>query len=124
MEDLFGGLFGQGGSNRGRRGSDLETTLTLPFLESINGITTTVTSRAMLLVQHVVVMELNLALHQRFVPPVQEEAIENQGPFSFSRPCGTCGGRGHQIDDPRMSKHRDRTPRAVKVRIPWNQAKE
>ncbi|CAI8367158.1 MAG: Curved DNA-binding protein [Acidimicrobiales bacterium AG-410-I20] len=42
MEDLFGGLFGQGGPNRGRRGSDLETTLTLPFLESINGITTTV----------------------------------------------------------------------------------
>ncbi len=30
----------------------------------------------MLLVQHVVVMELNLALHQRFVPPVQEEAYK------------------------------------------------
>jgi molecular chaperone DnaJ len=43
LSDLFGGDFGFGGNaGRSRRGSDLETTLSLPFREAVFGVTTTV----------------------------------------------------------------------------------
>ncbi|MBT4009247.1 MAG: DnaJ domain-containing protein [Actinobacteria bacterium] len=43
LSDLFGGDFGFGGNpGRSRRGTDLETTLSLPFREAVSGVTTTV----------------------------------------------------------------------------------
>ncbi|MBC8483570.1 MAG: DnaJ domain-containing protein [Actinobacteria bacterium] len=44
MGDLFGGMsgFGGRGGQRGRRGDDLETRLTLSFVEAVNGATTTI----------------------------------------------------------------------------------
>ena len=39
LGDLFGGMFGGGRSgSQGRRGADLETRLTLSFLEAVNGV--------------------------------------------------------------------------------------
>lgn len=123
MEDLFGGLFGQGGPNRGRRGSDLETTLTLPFLESINGITTTVNITSDAACSTCGGNGAKPGTTPKICSSCSGRGVqaENQGPFSFSRPCGTCGGRGHQIDDPCQtcrSTGIERRPRAVKVRIP------
>jgi molecular chaperone DnaJ len=46
---------------------------------------------------------------------------DDQGPFSFSRPCGSCGGRGQQVDDPCgtcRGSGSERRPLKVKVRIP------
>ena len=44
MGDLFGGMFGSRGhgGQQGRRGDDLETRLTLSFVEAVNGVTTTI----------------------------------------------------------------------------------
>jgi molecular chaperone DnaJ len=46
---------------------------------------------------------------------------ENQGPFSFSTPCPTCGGRGVVVEHPCATcggRGVERRPRTVKVRIP------
>ncbi len=46
---------------------------------------------------------------------------DNQGLFSFSQPCPSCGGRGRVVTDPCPSCQGsgiERRPRQVKVRIP------
>jgi molecular chaperone DnaJ len=46
---------------------------------------------------------------------------DNQGFFSFSKPCPTCSGQGVIIDNPCPTCHGtgiERRPREVKVRIP------
>jgi molecular chaperone DnaJ len=47
--------------------------------------------------------------------------VDDQGPFAFSQPCPTCGGRGVRVEDPCPTCHgsgAERRPREVKVRIP------
>lgn len=124
LGDLFGGLFssGQGGMG-GRRGTDLETRLTLSFAEAVEGVTTSV---------HLV-SEANCSTcgGNGARPGTRPTSCvscggrgvqaDDQGPFSFSRPCGACGGRGQQIEEPCGSCRgtgAERRPRAVKVRIP------
>ena len=124
LGDLFGGMFGGGRSgSQGRRGADLETRLTLSFLEAVNGVTTAV---------HLVSAVACSACGGNGArpgtrPPTCETCggrgvqAEDQGPFSFSRPCEACGGRGHRIEDPCgtcRGSGAERRPREVRVRIP------
>ena len=124
LGDLFGGMFGGGRSGSpGRRGADLETRLTLSFLEAVNGVTT-----AVHLVSAVACSACGgSGAHPGTRPTTCEPCggrgvrAENQGPFSFSRPCDACGGRGHQIEDPCRTCRGsgvERRPREVRVRIP------
>jgi len=125
LGDLFGGLFGgQGqGGHGGRRGADLETRLTLSFVEAVEGVTTSV---------HLVSDAACSTCGGNGARPGTRPTIcgacagrgvqaDDQGPFSFSRPCGSCGGRGQQVDDPCgacRGSGSERRPREVKVRIP------
>jgi len=131
LGDLLGGLFGRGrrgggGPSRGpgpQRGVDLEAELHLPFREAISGVTTT----------------LNLSsdaacstCHGSGARPGTSPQIcgqcggrgvldDNQGLFSFSTPCPSCGGQGTVITDPCPSCHGtgvEHRPREVKARIP------
>jgi molecular chaperone DnaJ len=46
---------------------------------------------------------------------------DNQGLFSFSQPCPSCGGRGRVVTDPCpgcQGSGMERRPRQVKVRVP------
>lgn len=130
LGDLFGGLFGGGRGRRGAagrpgpgRGADLEAELTLAFAEAAVGLTT--------------------ALHLTGEAPCDTCAgsgarpgtapttcplcggrgaiDDNQGPFSFSKPCTRCSGTGRIVVDPcptcagRGTTVRDRE---VNVRIP------
>ena len=129
LGDLFGGLFGQGGDMGGRggqaarRGTDLETRLTLSFEEAVQGITTTIN-----LVSDAPCSTCSGSGARPGTSPRTCDACggqgvqaENQGPFSFSRPCGQCGGRGRMVDDPCGSCRGagiERRPRGIKVRIP------
>src|SRR6266540_4319262 len=107
LGDLFGNLFGGGGRRRGRqaagpqRGADLETELSLDFLDAVHGVTASVsvTSDA----------------------PCSRCGGSGAEPGTFPQVCPTCGGRG-QVIEHKCKKCKgsgvERRRRTVKVRIP------
>ena len=132
LQDLLGGLFGQR-SRRGsgapgraggpKRGSDLQTTVTLEFADAARGITTTL---------HLTSDAVCSVCDGRGAAPGSSPRVcgvcagrgvtdDNQGFFSFSTPCVACQGRGTIIDTPCpgcRGRGVERRPREVKVRIP------
>ncbi|MDQ2754027.1 MAG: molecular chaperone DnaJ [Actinomycetota bacterium] len=133
LGDLLGNIFGRGtrGGRAGRttdgggpqRGPDLETSLHLSFLDAVHGITTTVN-----LTSDVACHTCNGSGAAPGTAPVVCEICngrgvvqDNQGLFSFSQPCGACGGTGMRVEKPCPTcggagiEHR---ARQVKVRIP------
>ncbi|MDQ1444244.1 MAG: molecular chaperone DnaJ [Acidimicrobiaceae bacterium] len=129
LGDLFGGLFGRGRNRSGpaptgpRRGEDLEAQLHLAFTDAVNGLTTTV---------NVTSDAVCSACHGTGAAPGTSPVIcptcggrgvndENQGFFSFSQPCRTCGGTGMKVETPCRNcggSGVERRPRQVKVRVP------
>ncbi len=129
LGDLFGGLFDRfrgpngGGGSASQRGDDLEAELHLSFLDAMNGVTTTVnvTSEATCATCH------GTGAAPGTTPVVCPRCAgrgvlaENQGLFSFSQPCRSCGGTGMRVETPCGNcqgtglEHR---ARQVKVRIP------
>ena len=132
ISDLLGGMFGGGGGRRGgrqsrgtgpQRGADLEASLHLPFREAVAGVETTlhITSD----------MPCGTCHGSGSRPGTSRTSCgnchgrgvldDNQGMFSFSQPCGACGGEGSIITDPCPScrgRGIERRPREVRVRIP------
>ncbi|HKY14321.1 MAG TPA: molecular chaperone DnaJ [Microthrixaceae bacterium] len=133
LGDLLGNLFGRGedaGYNpagpfsRGpQRGADLEADLHLSFIDSIQGVTTSVN-----LVSEVSCPDCSgsgaaQGTSPRVCPDCNGRGVldDNQGFFSFSRPCTNCGGRGVFIDTPCATcsgSGATTRPRLVRVRIP------
>jgi molecular chaperone DnaJ len=133
ITDLLGNLFGRGEesgfgpggpfSQGPQRGVDLETDLHLSFLDSIKGVTTSVN-----LVSEVTCPDCHgngsaPGTTPRVCPDCHGRGVldDNQGYFSFSRPCTNCGGRGVFIDSPCPTCSGSGVttrPRMVKVRLP------
>ena len=130
MGDLLGGLFGRGrrggggvGAQGPHRGDDLETELHLSFEDAARGVTTSVnlTSEVVCRVCHGSGAEPGTS--PIVCPQCGGRGVldDNQGMFSFSRPCPRCSGGGMIVEDPCSScdgggvEHR---LRSVKVRIP------
>ncbi len=125
--DLFGRIRGggQASSNAAgpRRGDNLEAELHLSFLDAAHGVTTglNITSEATC-----------STCHGSGAAPGTSATVcsrcsgrgvldDNQGFFSFSRPCPQCGGRGMVVETPCPTCRGAGTemrPRQVKVRIP------
>ncbi|NCY16612.1 MAG: molecular chaperone DnaJ [Actinobacteria bacterium] len=131
ISDLLGGMFGGGGRRGGRagrgtgpqRGADLEASLHLPFREAVAGVETTL---------HITSDMPCGTCHGSGSRPGTSRTTcanchgrgvldDNQGMFSFSQPCGACGGEGSVITDPCPTcrgRGIERRPREVRVRIP------
>jgi molecular chaperone DnaJ len=133
LGDMLGGLFGRSrrggptaGAGRGygpHRGQDLEADLHLDFEDAVHGLTTTLhlTSDAVCSVCHGTGARPGTSPRQCVQCGGRGVLDENQGFFSFSTPCPTCGGRGYTIDDPCPNcagAGIEQRPREVKVRIP------
>jgi molecular chaperone DnaJ len=131
LGDLFGNMFGRGGSGRGRsasgvgprRGADITAQLTVNFEDAVNGITTT-----LYLTTDAQCTTCNGSGARPGTSPVMCSACggrgivdDNQGMFSFSTPCRVCGGQGVRIEDPCPTCHgsgTEKRQREVKTRIP------
>ncbi len=128
FSDLLGGFLG-GRARGGRRatgpqrGQDLETELHLSFEDAVRGVTSTVRFRA------------DATCHtcngSGAAPGTSPETCPqchgsgsiavDQGPFSFSQVCPTCGGRGQVIPTPCPTcsgRGVEVRSREVKVRVP------
>ena len=130
--DILGNLFGGGFNRRGRgragtagpvRGSDLETELHLDFLDAVHGVTTTVdvTSDAACSTCGGSGAEPGTLPTQCSRCHGSGAIAIDQGPFSVSEVCPTCGGRGQIIEHKCTSCRStgvERRRREVKVRIP------
>ena len=130
LGDLLGGMFNRGGRGRGasaaggpQRGEDLQASLTLDFVDAIQGLTTTLylTSDA----------QCNTCNGSGAKPGTHPKTCsqcggrgvvdDNQGFFSFSSPCRACQGRGVVIEQPCPTCRGsgvERKAREVKVRLP------
>ncbi len=130
ISDLIGNLFSRGraGSQNPpptgpRRGPDIESDLHLSFDDSIRGATTTVNITSDVRCSDCAGSGAAPGTAPRVCPECGGKGAvdEDQGFFSFSRPCSTCGGRGRVIDSPCPTcagVGAVRRPRQVKVRIP------
>ncbi|MCU1452340.1 MAG: molecular chaperone DnaJ [Acidimicrobiales bacterium] len=126
--DILGNLFGRGGGGGSRgpgpqRGADLEAELHLDFVDAAQGITTTLhlTSDATCSTCHGTGAAPGTAPTTCATCHGRGVLDDNQGFFSLSRPCPTCGGRGVTIETPCATCRGsgvERRPREVKVRIP------
>ena len=106
LGDLLGQMFGggrrAGGGVGPQRGSDLEASLTIDFVDAAQGITTSlhITSEA-------VCSTCNGSGARPSTSPVRCShcggrgvSDVNQGGFAFSVPCSQCGGRGVKVEHP------------------------
>jgi molecular chaperone DnaJ len=126
--DLFGGLFNRGGARqqtnrRARRGTDVESEVTLSFAESLSGLTVPLrlTSEASCPTCHGTGAKAGTV--PRVCPSCEGTGQEsrNMGSFSFSEPCHECHGRGLVVDDPCTVCHgsgRATGTRTIQARIP------
>ena len=130
LGDLLGGLFGRSGGRRGprrgtgpHRGQDLETELHLTFEDAVAGVTTAVhlTSEAPCSTCHGSGARPGTSPTTCGTCGGSGAVSDDQGPFSISSPCPSCGGRGVRVEDPCPTCRGsgvERRPREVKVRIP------
>jgi molecular chaperone DnaJ len=128
LGSLFGNLFGNSRRSGRRatgpqRGQDLETELHLSFEDAVRGITSSVRFRAD--------ATCSTCAGSGAAPGTMPETCPechgsgtiavDQGPFSFSQMCPTCGGRGQVVPKPCPTcKGRgvEMRAREVKVRVP------
>lgn len=128
LGDLFGQMFGGRGrrSSGGagpQRGADISSTLTLSFEEAAHGLTTTLHLTADAQCSSCSGSGARPGTTPKTCSACggRGSVSDNQGFFSFSSPCRSCGGQGRVIEYPCSTcrgsgiEHR---PREVNVRIP------
>ena len=129
--DILGQMFGRGGGGRRggggstgpQRGQDIETTLTLDFVDAAHGITTSLhlTADAQCSTCSGSGARAGTAPKTCAACGGRGSTADNQGMFSFSQPCRSCSGNGIIIENPCSTCRGtgiERRPREVNVRIP------
>lgn len=134
LGDLFGGIFNQGegdapfgrrraGGLRGQRGRDVETDVTLSFADAIDGVTVTLRVEGQAGCETCGGSGAKPGTSPITCPTCGGRGLiaDNQGLFSFSELCKTCGGTGRKILEECPTCHGAgvvRRPRTLRARIP------
>lgn len=104
--DLFGGLFGRGGTSprpsRPRRGNDLETETELDFVEAANGVAMPLRLTSPAPCTNCHGSGARPGTSPKVCPNCNGAGVinRNQGAFGFSEPCTECRGSGSIIEHP------------------------
>ncbi len=106
FSDLFGTIFGGGGTARhGRggphRGRDVEAEVTLDFADAVHGATLPITLRAPGVCDTCQGSGAKPGTQPRQCPACHGSRVttSNQGSFSFAEPCRECQGVGTVVDE-------------------------
>ncbi|HEX4700112.1 MAG TPA: molecular chaperone DnaJ [Actinomycetes bacterium] len=125
LGDVLGGLFGQRGARTqtARRGADVESSVTLPFAEAVQGVTVPLrmTSEQPCPTCHGTGGRGGSMPHTCPVCQGTGQTSRNAGGFAFAEPCRECRGRGLVVDDPCpdcQGSGRAMGTRTITVRIP------
>jgi molecular chaperone DnaJ len=126
LGDVLGGLFGQRAGGRPsapRRGADVESSVTLPFENSVEGVTVPLrmTSEQPCPTCHGTGARAGALPHTCPVCHGTGQTSRNAGGFAFAEPCRECRGRGLVVDDPCpdcAGSGRAMGTRTLTVRIP------
>ncbi|WP_248962290.1 molecular chaperone DnaJ [Sphaerisporangium perillae] len=126
--DLFGGLFNRGGrtsttTSRPRRGQDIESEVTLSFMEAVDGTTVALRLTSSSACTACSGTGAKAGTTPRVCPTCEGTgaASRNLGNFAFSEPCRDCKGRGLLVDDPCPvceGSGRGKSTRTIQARIP------
>jgi molecular chaperone DnaJ len=125
LGDVLGGLFGQRGARTQtvRRGADVESSVTLPFAQAVQGVTVPLrlTSEQPCPTCHGTGGRGGSMPHTCPVCQGTGQTSRNAGGFAFAEPCRECRGRGLVVDDPCpdcQGSGRAMGTRTITVRIP------
>jgi len=124
LGSLFGDLFGRRRrGSPGQRGADMETEVKLEFADAVSGTTIGVPVTGEARCRACNGLGAKPPAKPQPCPTCSGSGVndENQGLFSFSRPCAPCAGRGTVIENPCSScggRGMERRRREVKARIP------
>lgn len=126
FSDLFGNIFNRrsGPNPTGpRKGSDLESEVTLSFRDALHGVTVPLSLSTDAVCPSCFGTGARAGTTPRQCPQCRGSGTEmrNQGGFAFSTPCSQCGGSGSLIDDPcpecRGSGHGTKV-RRIQAKVP------
>jgi molecular chaperone DnaJ len=126
LGDVLGGLFGGragGRTTAPRRGTDLESEVTLSFADAVEGVTVPLrmTSEKACPSCHGTGGRNGALPTQCPICLGTGQTTHNQGGFAFAEPCRECRGRGLVVEDPCPTCHgsgRALGTRTLNVRIP------
>jgi molecular chaperone DnaJ len=107
LGDLFGGMFGPGSGEtrarrRGRRGRDVEATVTLSFEDSLEGVTVNVPVELEAACATCNGTGAEPGTQPVICPECRGRGVvsQSQGLFALSSPCPRCGGNGTVVEKP------------------------
>ena len=102
--DLFGNLFGGAGGRRQqqRRGADVETAITLPFVDAVRGATVPLRLSTTGACSTCRGSGAAPGTSPITCPVCRGAGVvsRNQGSFSFAEPCTRCRGTGNVVENP------------------------
>ncbi|MCW2600436.1 MAG: dnaJ [Frankiales bacterium] len=123
--DVFSNLFGGGGRQRmaPRRGADVQTAITLPFVDALRGATVPLRLSAEGACSTCHGTGAAPGTSPQTCPVCHGQGVvsRNQGSFSFAEPCTNCRGTGNVIQTPCPTCHGSGVQtkeRTITVRIP------
>ncbi|GAA0634044.1 molecular chaperone DnaJ [Sporichthya brevicatena] len=123
LGDILGGIFNRRGQSAARRGADVETAVTIDFVQAVEGVTVPLRLTSERACPTCAGTGARSGTTPRVCPACEGvgSVSRNLGGFAMSEPCQACRGRGLIVDDPCPScsgSGRGQSSRTVNTRIP------